>query len=428
MSLTVSIQGRYTASRDECRALIRGFLENDPHVLPGRKNEIFADENSIQAFLFFSEDISFAFENDAVHCQAVVSVGGPGYYAHLVRLLERMAEHCGLEWDDDSVEDDSGYWHNRDFEALQEAMADWLVELADMLVLNYRESGDAQLSLYMPMIMLPVPSGRFACHPLGWLDLDFFLRLTEERTAASGNERFFIWWDEQKTPAFFLNCAVGMMWCDCNWMSPLTRYETSIFSSVLLCLEYAWDEDRSLPFPIAEWRELAALSGSGEIAAEVDRRFPGTEQLQPGIGYRRGDIIYILSGGWCITMPGGLHAGDESGHESIHIFWDRKKVVRMARVGLDQPDEIDVASRDVLDRITHGLDCADFAMPSFSPLLVRVQHEDISGDIMPFKHLTTFYCVAHAGEVLLASFYYSDESDRLWAENIAASIYWIDQR
>ncbi|SBV90947.1 hypothetical protein KL86DPRO_10113 [uncultured delta proteobacterium] len=427
MGLEITIRASYMGSAEECREKLNAFLEKEPSVVPGKSVSVATFGETVRASFFFAEeDVYFTFKDgNGLTVSAKTNGAGPGYHAYLTGLFERLRESCGLSWGDDAVEDDTGYWHSRDFEELRESMASWLTSLADALVENHMAGTVSGLAICMGTEHVPESDEHYAAHLLGWRERDFFRAIPQRGATEEDCEAFFIWWDEQTTPSFFLKCALCMMWCDCNWLSPVTDREKSLYTATFLCLESAWDDDPSLPFPVREWKEMAALSDSREIMEELERRFPGETAPGEKIGYLRGMVRINLGSGWRVTMPGAMHEELDGDDDTVQVFWDAIHTVRVSRFTVTG-DGISAAS--LLDTVTEDVaEATEFFLENQEGVLARVAHEPQRDDGGTEYFGSFFFAAVDAGRILYISVFYDDEKDRPWAEAIFASCSWQNE-
>ena len=424
MGLGIDIRAAYAGSEEECRERLRQFLAKERSVVPGKSVAVVEYDGVVRASFFFAEeDVYFQFEGgDTLAISAKTNGAGPGYHACLVDIFERLGEDCGLSWDADSVSDDTEYWHNRDFDELQHAMADWLESLSASLVENHMGEDVSGLAICMGTERVPDNDEHYAAHPLGWLERDFFLSISLNGSSQQDCERFFIWWDQENGAEFHLKCAESMMWCDCNWLSPVTEYETRVFTATLLCLESAWDENPSLPYPVREWKEMASLSESGDILDELERRFPGETPPGETIGYLRGNVRCSLGSGWRVTLPGTMHDDIDGEDGTVQVFWDDVHTVRVTRFTVSGDN---ISARGLLDSLTESAKGAvDLTFDSPKEFLARAVHEPQKEEDGTEYFGSFLFAAVDSGQILYMSVFYDEEEERPWAERLFASCSW----
>ncbi len=426
MGLGIHIDASYAGTEEECRGKLRAFLGQLPPVVPGRVVSVLEYNETIRAGMFFAEeDVYFQFTDDGrLAINAKTNGAGPGYHAYLADVFERLRTACALSWNDDDVEDETGYWHGRDFEELQHTMADWLESLAGMLVQHHMNDGSFGLAICMGTERVPDDASRYAAHLLGWRDRDYFRAMFHDGPSPTDCAAFFIWWTRERNAEFYLKCALAMMWCDCNWLPPETDLETRLYTAVFLCLESAWDSNPKLHFPVLEWKEMALLSDSGDIIQELERRFPAEVPRREPIGYLRGNVRHDLGSGWRITLPGAMHEELDGEDGTVLVYWDSLHTIRVSRFTVTGEN---INARDLLDTITENVEAAvDFSVRDTKDILARIAHEPQAGEDGKDYFGSFFFAAVDAGRVLYISIFYDKEDDRDWAEQVFASCSWQD--
>src|SRR5262249_18486612 len=143
---------------------------------------------------------------------ARTSGGGPGYHAWLIALVDRLKDALGLAWAD-ADGDETGYAEHRDFARLQQEHLTWLRAVAE-------QTKDAeQAAINMPLDF-SVLGDHFAATPRGFLDREGLLV----------PERFFAWWSEGHTPAFWQGLAETLAWSVLPWHVP-TEEERPLYEA-----------------------------------------------------------------------------------------------------------------------------------------------------------------------------------------------------
>ncbi|CAK7063337.1 MAG: hypothetical protein DELT_01525 [Desulfovibrio sp.] len=423
MGIGIEIRAAYQGHEDDCRENIRAFFEHEDSVVPGKRIAVIEYGSSMQADLFFAEEnVYFMFDADepAVVISAKTNSAGPGYHAYLVALFTRMKNALSLSWDEEDVYDESEYWHHRDFADLQASMGMWLENLSSHLVENLMDDDVSGLALSMDADKVPDSENHYAAHLLGWRERDFFTHIARRGIMPEQCASYFIWWNEQADAEMFHKCALAMMWCDCNWLPPVTEGEKALFTSVFLCLEKAWDEDPSLPFPSAEWKEMAALSQSADIAAELEKRFPALPDSSFLIGYARGPVRRHVGSGWRFTMPGSMHEEIEGEDGTVLVYWNNDITARISRFTVSGED---IGAVGLLDSLTESAgDAVDFPLRNQEGVLARVNYEPRTDDAGNTYFCSCLFAATDSGKVLYMSVCYDEESTRSEAETIFASL------
>ncbi len=299
---------------------------------------------------------------------AKTSTAGPGYHIFVCDLLHELGRHFGLTWHDPDPEqgtgDETGYFFDRDPQAVRQEMLRWLGALAH-IVTNEEFARDS----YVRMVSMPLgysyPDQQGILTPLGPRTTDWFRAVLDD---PAGGVEFFAWWHDGAGWDFFLGRALCRMWQEVRWRPPLTEAEGALLVDVHLDLERAFRLQPDAAIPWREWGEVldylieyfgyAEFQHGADLEAEIRSR-AGRSVGGPRIGYRRGPVQVSLTGGWSITIPGELaEAWEEQGQ--TWTAWYGGRGVRFTswsvREGEDpQParevlDELELPEGDVIER------------------------------------------------------------------------------
>lgn len=244
-----------------------------------------------------AEPVELRIEQGRVEISAKTSTAGPGYHAWVCELLDAL-HAAGITWiEDDEHDDETGYFKERDFAALQQQMLLWLGSLAGVMRESAAEgNGGFQVSLAMDYTY--EHDGAIAT-PLGPRDLEWL-----KRTEDDPRQRIdiFPWWDEGRGAGYELGRALSLIWTEVRFRVPLTADEKRTVADVLNRLSRAHALDPTRDYPWRAWAELLEHTGSLDaiapaviVRARDDRRAP--------LGYRRRSVRKSL-GGFTIQIPG----------------------------------------------------------------------------------------------------------------------------
>jgi len=383
------------------------YFSELPSIVPGwNTTNYFGNDGFCIKLVPFEEDIYGNWEDGQLRVSARTNSAGPGYHAFLIGILDALGVAPT------EVEDDTGYWHNRDFGLLQDEMEKWLIGLSGQL-LEMSKTGDYNnISVSLDIENFPVGSTHFACCPLGCFEPDFFERITN---GEPGGGAFFVWWNHSQDALFFKNCALNLILCDNNWLPPHTDKEHGIITATLKCLEKAYNMDPCLDYPAAEWLELAKLSGNEELARWVQSRFGVSENAK--LGYQRGNVSNNING-WQFSRSGKMHF--ERNDDGTLVWWNEGRTINASTLSVQRKDGATADSKALLEQLT-----ADET--GFFPFSLRnaqiasaIQHTQIEGNGKPLWQ-TRLYA-ALENEILILSLWYANEADRDWATEICASV------
>lgn len=421
MRVTFSCSAGFTLSISEMLEKTLNFVLSLDTSTQRENTLIEEGEDYFTARLFFVDTpVIFNFAGNRLTVTVDSTMTGPGYHAIMIGMVEYMAETFSLTWDEDSINDVTGYWQHRDFSRLQKYMTAWLMDYSKKLISDPQLKTPVRTSLVMPDAMLPSGDWYFACHILGYMHRDFFSYIHEYDNPDLFSRSFFIWWNMELDAEFYLKCALSVIWCRINWLPPVLESEMLDITNVLTELEIAWQMDKSLQLPVPEWIELAKLSGDKDLADELILRFPTEINQPPSKGYRRYDIIHSLGGGeWQIKLPGKMHTSyDEDG--SL-IFWDHnERNIRITIASRRDDDGNMVPSLDLLSRAMDGLNVTPHLLPGFISIPAFISHSEVNEENKKFYKTTLFAAVD--GSLAMISIYYAHREERQWALSICNSL------
>lgn len=271
----------------------------------------FRDRRTVEAtrisFHPAAEDIMLDSLGGYIVMDARTSGAGPGYHAFVVGFIDYLNRHKGWAWNAASAiqhfGDDTGYWSNRDFSALQNAMAGAFAELCEVVALD---PGPVHLC----SLEYNLATDYFAATSLGLRDIAFF-----EQPAP---ENFFPWWEEGLTSSTLRNMALCKMWLETAWQPPGDPGQTAELEGVKQLI------DRAVA--------LGAEFASNEGACDIDTLLRGETLANADdvtcIGYGRYPTRYMGNGGWTLGLPGGYRQ-DISDDMYICSFVSEDRVVRL---------------------------------------------------------------------------------------------------
>ena len=418
MGLGITINAQYNGPEETCRSALMDFFNVETSPVPGQEIQVRETNEGVSVGLFFAdEDIFCEFVDNGLTISVKTSGSGPGYHAYVAGVLHRLRKAGFLDWNDEDVEDETGFWKNNDYAALQEEMAEWLNAISHILAERGAEEEISRWSLGMPADWRPDWDDPRICHKLGWFSPDFFDKIATQSPSREDCKEFFLWWEREPCAEFHLKCALCMMWCDCNWLSPETERETRLYRSMLMCLEKAWEQDHGLKFPTAEWKELAKLNEDDGLSLELSHRFPEGALNATGVGYRRGRIERFING-WSISMPGTVH---ENFEDNTFVYWVEDRCVRITSLTVTGDN---LSAQRLIDLLTQGLPAKDFDLPGETGIKSRItppeRHENDDGTVY---YGINFMAAKDDGNGLYMSLYYDGPPENnAWALDICASV------
>ncbi|MDR1640438.1 MAG: hypothetical protein LBT59_12135 [Clostridiales bacterium] len=316
MAINLTLSFPVTGNRSQ----IESYFSGVHSPVPGWKEKNTFERDKFELELMpFTEPIEGSWLGNRLFVQVKTNFGGPGYHAYVVDMLD------GLGIEPEVTSDDTGYYDKRDFAELQNQMGKYLEIIARSLIgSDIPQYGTRAMHIRADSIRYGAAKGSVDC-PLGPLDMDFFKRVTKGERLG---EQFYIWWHRELDQRFYLSCALYQIWCNVNWLHPETDEEREILSSTLSCLAKAYELDRSLNYPAAEWSEIADLANRKSLKLKIAKWFG---EVGPGtLGYRRNLIIYRFSD-WVFAHKGKMHFRmiKDDGYD-VSFFWDEDYTIRVS--------------------------------------------------------------------------------------------------
>ncbi len=167
--------------------------------------------------------------------------------------------------------------------------------------------------------------------------------------------------------------ALSLLWHAVRFRPPISEHEEELAESVLDDLRAAHREDPSLDYPAEAWAELASWTSGpkpprGVVAKDRAAAPPG---IRGAIGYRRGTVERALPAGFSIRYPGLL--AEEDRDEGLFAF-DLERMVRVAAFEADP----DVPPVDLLGELEASGAPLELALPG---LVARATLERAEGGV-----------------------------------------------
>ena len=398
-------------NKKKAKERYKEFFQNLSSVVPNwDANSFFDDEGFWVKLVPFEEEIYGEWKDGKLCVSARTNSAGPGYHAYLIDLLD------GIGIAPLKVEDETGYYQDRNFELLQEEMTTWLKAISGKVLEMSADAENKNLAVSLSTDWYPETEGFISC-PLGHFDKDFFERMMDGEDTGS---EFFIWWDRPQDAVFFKNCAMYMIWCENNWLPPETEQEEDMIAATLLCLEKAYALDSGLDYPLAEWSELARLwktIGHVPMSDALERLLSSSGDMKGSrCGYKRGKIIQNL-GAWHLTRSGMMHYEQDEGSD---IWWDDDLTIRTSIISVRFDKNVANKSEALLNSVTEDEeDCEPITLRT-PGIVARIQHTQIEEDGEQLFQTRLF--AALDNELMLMSLYYPDAKDRQRAIDVCASV------
>ena len=390
------------------------YFRNIPSIVPNWTTRCLFDEDGFRVKLVpFEEEVYGEWEDGRLCISAKTNSAGPGYHAYLIDILD------GLRVSPISVEDETGYYEDRDFGHLQDQMAGWLKGVSEQLLEMSEESDYMDFSISLSTDWSPENTGHFASCPLGYFEKDFFEMARKHEYMAP---KFFVWWHREQDARFFRNVLLNMIWCEINWLPPETDTEYEAIAAALACFDKAYASDPGLGYPIDELKELSGLAGTGGsfgiVYSDMIKKYrPRHGELAELRGYMRGAIRRNVVG-WHLTHDGNMHSSIEE--DGSLVLWDDRRTIRITILSVqlkeDVPNKSETLLRDVTEK-EEGCEPLRLRNPEIAACIQRSVIEE-NGETLYMTRMTA----ALDNEIMVMSLFSIDEGDREWATKICASV------
>lgn len=370
---------------------------------------------------------------------AKTSTVGPGYHIFVCNLLHELGKQFHLSWDepgddddddDDNGDDDAqigdetGYFFHGDAALLRQEMLRWLSALARVVTENCRRDAVSIRMVSMPLdYSYPAQSGIVT--PTGPREPEWFERMVENPEEGID---FFPWWPDEIGAAFFLGRAVSRLWQEVRWRTPITEEEGELLMDVHLDLERAYHLDAAAPIPWREWHELLGYLneyfGYAEFQHEesleeiIRDRAERADPETPAIGYRRGPVQVMLTGGWSVVIPGEMAEEWEDGGETWSA-WHGGRTVWFTSWSVQKEDDSVLSASEILNSRTWPED-GEMIEHADGPLLGRAMFLECEENGQTMWNLKAYSAVE--GNFALCNIYLQDKDDLLWALEVWKSL------
>ncbi len=380
-----------------------------------------------------AEDVEISVPSPGV-CAVVAktSTVGPGYHIFVCDLLHSLGMQFHLEWDepdgDEDAGDETGYFFKRDPALVRQEMLRWLSALSRVVVENC--SDDA---VNIRMVSMPLeqsfPGHAGIVTPTGPRKPQWFEQMVE--TPERGID-FFPWWPEGVGASFFLGRALCRLWQEVRWRTPITEDEGELLMDVHLDLERAYHLDPGSAIPWREWREMleyldeyfgyAEFQHEEGLEDEIKKRADMVDPQTPRIGYRRGPVQVMLTGGWSLVIPGEFAEEWEDGGETWSA-WHGGRTVWFTSWSVQGENDETLGPAEILDSRswpTEGEGEGEIIEHEDGPLLGRAVFMACEEEGQTMWNLKAYSAIE--GNFALCNIYLQDKADLPWALEVWKSL------
>ncbi|HHX80073.1 MAG TPA: hypothetical protein GX692_03305 [Acholeplasmataceae bacterium] len=247
---------------------------------------------------------------------------GPGYHKFLCNFIDILSKQFKVSF---LVDDESGYFEDRDFQKLREK---YLQKLETHIKACFEEKKPF-LAWDSPE-WHPFPRPKTFIAPLKRWNYEEVKGVIEKEDFQNFALDFYIWPHAEKDEFFFRNIGLYLLRTEFPWVEPRFPEEESMIIMMLECFQKARELNPEIELPDAE------IDG-------VKKVLSGEEGLK-GEGYLSETIIYSLPGDWSIELPGCFVRRQE---EDTTVFWSQQRIIRIGDIEI--PKEMREISIDEID-------------------------------------------------------------------------------
>lgn len=359
---------------------------------------------------------------------AKTSTVGPGYHIFVCNLLHALGTQFHLEWDepdgDEDTGDETGYFFKHDAALVRQEMLRWLSALSRVVVENCRDD-----EVNIRMVSMPLdysfPGQPGIVTPTGLRAPHWFEQMVE--TPERGID-FFPWWSEGVGAAFFLGRALCRMWQEVRWRTPITEDEGELLMDVHLDLERAHHLDPGSVLPWREWAEMleylneyfgyAEFQHEEGLEDEIKKRAGQIDPQSPRIGYRRGRVQVMLTGGWSLVIPGDFAEEWEDGGETWSA-WHGGRTVWFTSWSVQGENDETLSAGEILDSRSWP-DDGEIIEHENGALLGRAVFMPCEEEGQMMWNLKGYSAIE--GNFALCNIYLQDKADLPWALEVWKSL------
>lgn len=240
-----------------------------------------------------------------IRIHADTTLGGPGFHACCVRILEWLAEECETPC---TLSDDCGYVEHGDFGKLKyEHFYPWLLDLKRMLLEEDLRTKNYYFdhSDYLPHVREDV-----VATPMGFLDRHELEAMDEESLARC----FFIWNDEERDAEYYRSCALHLLAKESYGpYAPMNEMSEKYAAEIADYVEIAHAKDPQLALPYNEYQMICQ-------ALHREAAFADAEQMDEEIVQYRLHEVYHLFHEWRIYAPGCCERSYDASNDELYLM------------------------------------------------------------------------------------------------------------
>jgi hypothetical protein len=347
---------------------------------------------------------------------------GPGYHIYVCDLFHLIGNEIRISWDaQDETHgfcDDTGYFYSGDKTPVRDVFLKWLRAISSPLK-DAIGKGAENICIGMPIDGENYLHGLPVTTVLGPRDLAWVERVADDPLQGID---IFPWWHENELgPHALLGWAQCIMWTEARWNKEVQTDATlSTLNTISTLLEAAYAKDPTLDYPWKEWKETLELldMSNSPLCGLIKGKAEGVPADKALIGYRRGNVIKRLPGGWSITIP-GHYVEDWEGDGRTFVAWGNERTIRFSSLTIQAREGM--TKEDILAIHTKSAEARGE--------IIEYNTDTITsrGDLFLDEEEGHRYWIlgtvnAVEGGVAILTIYFDDANDDVWAKQIWHSI------
>ena len=364
----------------------------------------------IYSFHPSADPIYFEFKTDTLYITITTGSFGAGYHRFIVGVLDRIARRLDIEFKEDLVhKDPSGYFRNRDFEALKKFFVNSLADYAKMLI-THHDNGFSNFMISMPYNYPVIEKEYFALSSLGYWGknwfTDFIDASEEDRLTLAAD--FFLWDIEEMNAKFWFKSFISMIWLYFPFREAIDNKEKTMYKKIMYAFQESYKKDASLKYPWDILIDIAHYLDDENLAKFIESKKTAHHQQDTlQIGFRLEKARFPIAAGFTIILPMRMNVFRND--KSLIEFKDINVYIAM-QVYSFANEEIDVIMEYVLKQIDiAGEDKGEkLDIKSQSGKIESIVYEK---ELEDNDHIITVACAAKK-LALLAWFTYSEPEYR----------------
>lgn len=263
-----------------------------------------------------------------LEASALTSIAGPGFHKAVVDVLESLEEKMVFHFD---FKDPTDYQNTKGFMRLQK---DFVNDLRDMLNTIIQErTPESMHTDYLAWTNPWYPTQAFEIvTPFGSYNVETIKSYLNDDDFITFAHKYFVWFDEGKTPLYHKQMALYHLWNTYKWRKPITQDEAKTIQSIVRHLEIARMVDSNILLPQEAWQEICANNGIPYLNLNEN-----ADEIIPMLGYLKSDVHYILPLSFGLKASGRFTISNDEG---ALLLRDAGRSIRLQVVPENVPGQV----------------------------------------------------------------------------------------